>query len=226
MSDSRKEFETLVGPSESLRVMESLKRGASRRDVLKMLMAGGMQAALAGSLAGTAVSAYAQTPRRGGRIRVAAATAAATAPATATDTTHASGSAGPSSTSATRRHFARHAARGLACHTARRFARSARYTRGAPHLARGAPGRIGIIAPVSRPFCGACSRLRITADGKVRPCLFSHDEWDLRPVLRAGASDADVASFLVDALWTKQAGHGIGSASFEPPARTMSAIGG
>lgn len=78
MSDRRNEFENLVGPSESLRVMESLKRGASRRDVLKMLMAGGMQATLAGSLAGTAVSAYAQTPRRGGRIRVAAATAAAT----------------------------------------------------------------------------------------------------------------------------------------------------
>lgn len=78
MSDSRNEFENLVGPSESLRVMESLKRGASRRDVLKMLMAGGMQAALAGSLAGTAVSVYAQTPRRGGRIRVAVATAAAT----------------------------------------------------------------------------------------------------------------------------------------------------
>ncbi|KJK01367.1 ABC transporter substrate-binding protein [Burkholderiaceae bacterium 26] len=77
MSDSRNEFENLVGPAESLRVMESLKRGASRRDVLKMLMAGGMQATLAGSLAGTAVSAYAQTPRRGGRIRVAAATAAA-----------------------------------------------------------------------------------------------------------------------------------------------------
>lgn len=78
MSDSRNEFETLVGPTESLRVMEQLKRGASRRDVLKMLMAGGMQATLAGSLAGTAVSVYAQTPRRGGRIRVAAATAAAT----------------------------------------------------------------------------------------------------------------------------------------------------
>ena len=78
MSDSRNEFENLVGPAESLRVMESLKRGASRRDVLKMLMAGGMQATLAGSLAGTAVSVYAQTPRRGGRIRVAAATAAAT----------------------------------------------------------------------------------------------------------------------------------------------------
>ncbi|CAJ0816006.1 hypothetical protein LMG19087_02620 [Ralstonia wenshanensis] len=78
MSDSHNEFENLVGPAESQRVMASLKRGASRRDVLKMLMAGGMQATLAGSLAGTAVSAYAQTPRRGGRIRVAAATAAAT----------------------------------------------------------------------------------------------------------------------------------------------------
>ena len=78
MSDRRNEFENLVGPSESLRVMESLKRGASRRDVLKMLMAGVMQATLAGSLAGTAVNVYAQTPRRGGRIRVAAATAAAT----------------------------------------------------------------------------------------------------------------------------------------------------
>ena len=80
MSDSHNEFENLVGPAESQRVMASLKRGASRRDVLKMLMAGGMQAtlagSLAGSLAGTAVSAYAQTPRRGGRIRVAAATAA------------------------------------------------------------------------------------------------------------------------------------------------------
>ncbi|WP_426400551.1 ABC transporter substrate-binding protein [Ralstonia sp. R-29] len=78
MSDSRNEFENLVGPAESQRVMAQLKRGASRRDVLKMLMAGGMQATLAGSLAGTAVSVYAQTPRRGGRIRVAAATAAAT----------------------------------------------------------------------------------------------------------------------------------------------------
>ncbi|MCL9852026.1 ABC transporter substrate-binding protein, partial [Ralstonia solanacearum] len=66
MSDSRNEFESLVGPGESLRVMESLKRGASRRDVLKMLLAGGMQATLAGSLAGAAVTAYAQTPRRGG----------------------------------------------------------------------------------------------------------------------------------------------------------------
>ena len=78
MSDSLNQLDALVGPTESLRVMESLKRGASRRDVLKMLMAGGMQATLAGSLAATAANVYAQTPRRGGRIRVAAATAATT----------------------------------------------------------------------------------------------------------------------------------------------------
>ncbi len=93
-------------------------------------------------------------------------------------------------------------------------------------FADGAPGRIGIIASVTRPFCGACSRLRTTADGKVRPCLFSHDEWDLRPLLRGGASDGDLARFLTDAMWTKQAGHGIGKADFAQPARGMSAIGG
>jgi cyclic pyranopterin phosphate synthase len=87
-------------------------------------------------------------------------------------------------------------------------------------------GRIGLIAPVTRPFCGACSRLRITADGKVRPCLFSHDEWDLRAVLRSGGDDAAVRAFLVNATWTKQAGHGIGSKAFQQPERTMSAIGG
>ena len=93
-------------------------------------------------------------------------------------------------------------------------------------FADGAPGRIGIIAPVTRPFCGACNRLRITADGKIRPCLFSTQEWDLRALLRRGVSDADLAQFLIDATWTKQAGHGIGSKSFIQPARTMSAIGG
>ena len=93
-------------------------------------------------------------------------------------------------------------------------------------FADGAPGRLGVIASVTRPFCGACSRLRVTADGKVRPCLFSHDEWDLRPVLRAGATDADIAAFLADATWTKQPGHGIRSAGFTPPARNMAAIGG
>jgi GTP 3',8-cyclase len=86
--------------------------------------------------------------------------------------------------------------------------------------------RIGIIAPVTRPFCGACSRLRITADGKVRPCLFSMEEWDLRSLLRSGARDNDLRSFLVDSMWTKQAGHGIGSKNFVQPSRTMSAIGG
>ncbi|MHC4415670.1 MAG: GTP 3',8-cyclase MoaA [Planctomycetota bacterium] len=93
-------------------------------------------------------------------------------------------------------------------------------------FADGSPGSIGIIASVTRPFCGACSRLRVTADGKVRPCLFSHEEWDLRPLLRNGASDEDLVRFLADSMWTKQAGHGIGSKGFVPPARTMSAIGG
>jgi cyclic pyranopterin phosphate synthase len=92
--------------------------------------------------------------------------------------------------------------------------------------------RIGIIAPVTRPFCGACSRLRITADGKIRPCLFSLQEWDIKPALREASSgngpafDQRVRDFIVNAVWTKQAGHGIGSKSFTQPPRTMSAIGG
>lgn len=93
-------------------------------------------------------------------------------------------------------------------------------------FADGSPGRIGVIASVSEPFCGACSRLRITADGKVRPCLFSLQEWDLRAVLRSGASDADVEKFLIDVTWTKQAGHGITAPGFQQPERPMSAIGG
>ena len=93
-------------------------------------------------------------------------------------------------------------------------------------FADGAPGRIGFIAPVSTPFCGACSRLRLTADGKVRPCLFSTREWDIRSLLRAGATDDDLAEFLVDATWTKQAGHGIATPDFHQPDRPMSAIGG
>ena len=72
----------------------------------------------------------------------------------------------------------------------------------------------------------ACSRLRVTADGKVRPCLFSHREWDLKPLLARRGSDESVAGFLADAMWTKQAGHGIGSRSFAQPERGMSAIGG
>jgi cyclic pyranopterin phosphate synthase len=93
-------------------------------------------------------------------------------------------------------------------------------------FADGAPGGIGLIAPVSRPFCGACSRLRITADAKVRPCLFSRTEYDLRPLLRGDARDDDLAAFIADAVWTKQAKHGISSPGFVQPERTMSAIGG
>lgn len=96
-------------------------------------------------------------------------------------------------------------------------------------FADGTPGLVGFIAPVSSPFCGACSRLRLTADGKVRPCLFSTREWDLRSMLRDAVSvptDEQIADFLIDAAWSKQAGHGISSQDFTQPARPMSAIGG
>ena len=90
----------------------------------------------------------------------------------------------------------------------------------------GAPGRIGFIAPVSIPFCGACSRLRLTADGNVRPCLFSTKEWSVMTLLRGGASDAELANFLIDVTWTKLAGHNIASPDFVQPERPMSAVGG
>ena len=93
-------------------------------------------------------------------------------------------------------------------------------------FADGAPGRIGVIAPVTRPFCGACSRLRITADGKVRPCLFSLEEWDVRALLRADASDFDIGELLLHATWSKQRGHGITAPGFTQPDRPMSSIGG
>ncbi|MBL8876520.1 MAG: GTP 3',8-cyclase MoaA [Phycisphaerae bacterium] len=96
----------------------------------------------------------------------------------------------------------------------------------APHNSPAQTARIGIIAPVTRSFCGSCSRLRITADGKVRPCLFSLREFDVRPLLRSNADDTIIEQFLIDATWTKQPGHGISSPSFEQPARPMSAIGG
>ena len=93
-------------------------------------------------------------------------------------------------------------------------------------FADGTPGRIGLIAPVTRPFCGACSRLRITAEGKVRPCLFSLEEWDIGSLMRAGASDRALRDFLLDSAWTKQHGHGIDAPGFKQPERPMSAIGG
>ena len=89
-----------------------------------------------------------------------------------------------------------------------------------------APGKIGFISPVSSPFCGACNRLRVTAEGKIRPCLFSHDEWDLKPILRRGSSNDELQRFLIDAAWNKQSGHAIGEEAFEQPERSMSAIGG
>ena len=90
----------------------------------------------------------------------------------------------------------------------------------------GAPGLIGAISPVSAPFCGACSRLRITCDGKVLPCLFSRDGWDFRGLLRSGADDEQLEQLLIDATWTKQAGHGMSDAGFVRPERGMWEMGG
>lgn len=87
-------------------------------------------------------------------------------------------------------------------------------------------GEIGVIAPVSEPFCGHCNRLRLTADGKIRTCLFSMDEPDLKPLLRGGASDEELAARLVEIVRGKEAGHRIGQPDFVQPARSMSCIGG
>ena len=91
---------------------------------------------------------------------------------------------------------------------------------------RSETAELGIIAPVSEPFCGHCNRLRLTADGKIRTCLFSIEEHDLRSRLRAGATDADLQHYLQEVVWQKEPGHKIGHADFVPPPRTMSCIGG
>jgi cyclic pyranopterin phosphate synthase len=85
---------------------------------------------------------------------------------------------------------------------------------------------IGIIAPVSEPFCGHCNRLRLTADGNLRTCLFSVAEHDLRSRLRAGATDEHLRSFLREVVWQKEARHHIGEPEFVAPNRSMSCIGG
>lgn len=90
----------------------------------------------------------------------------------------------------------------------------------------GGPGTVGVVASVSRPFCGACDRVRLTADGQVRSCLFAGEETDLRGPLRAGADDAELARAWAAAVLGKPAGHGIDDADFRPPTRPMSAIGG
>lgn len=87
-------------------------------------------------------------------------------------------------------------------------------------------GRLGIIASVTRPFCRDCDRLRLTADGQLRTCLFAQSETDLRAPLRAGASDDELAELIRAAVAGKQAGHGIGLEGFTQPDRSMSAIGG
>ncbi|HKZ14052.1 MAG TPA: GTP 3',8-cyclase MoaA [Solirubrobacterales bacterium] len=87
-------------------------------------------------------------------------------------------------------------------------------------------GEIGFINPVSEPFCADCNRLRLTADGKLRTCLFSLHETDLRAPLRAGADDAELAEIVRAAVWRKELKHRIDEPGFRPPARTMSAIGG
>ena len=85
---------------------------------------------------------------------------------------------------------------------------------------------VGIIASVTKPFCGSCDRVRLTADGQIRNCLFARTESDLRTPLRSGASDAELASLWVAAVAGKQPGHGINDPSFLQPDRPMSAIGG
>lgn len=87
-------------------------------------------------------------------------------------------------------------------------------------------GEIGIIAPVSEPFCGHCDRIRMTADGKIRTCLFSLGEHDLKPLLRGGADDEDLKRQLREIVWHKEERHHIGEPEFVQPERTMSCIGG
>jgi cyclic pyranopterin phosphate synthase len=87
-------------------------------------------------------------------------------------------------------------------------------------------GELGIIAPVSEPFCGHCNRIRLTADGKIRTCLFSVTEHDLRSRLRNGHSDDDLEAWLREVVWQKEARHHIGEPEFVPPPRSMSCIGG
>ncbi len=93
-------------------------------------------------------------------------------------------------------------------------------------FADGAPGEIGIIAPVTEMFCGACSRIRLTADGQIRTCLFSTTEYNLRDLIRSGASREEIISFIEAAVMKKEPRHYINDATFVQPERTMSFIGG
>ena len=87
-------------------------------------------------------------------------------------------------------------------------------------------GKVGFINPVSEPFCGDCNRVRLTADGRLRTCLFSLNETDLRSPMRAGAGDDELERIIRDAVWLKELKHHVGEPGFIQPARSMSAIGG
>jgi cyclic pyranopterin phosphate synthase len=87
-------------------------------------------------------------------------------------------------------------------------------------------GEIGFINPVSEPFCADCNRIRLTAEGELRTCLFSVRETDLREPLRAGATDAELERVIGDAVWRKELKHHVNEPGFVAPPRTMSAIGG
>jgi GTP 3',8-cyclase len=93
-------------------------------------------------------------------------------------------------------------------------------------FADGTSGEIGLIAPVTQPFCGHCSRIRLTADGKLRTCLFSKDDHDVRTLLREGASDGDLVTYIRSVVLEKEEGHRINAPDFVPPSRTMVFIGG
>jgi cyclic pyranopterin phosphate synthase len=93
------------------------------------------------------------------------------------------------------------------------------------HFADGR-GEIGFVNPVSEPFCADCNRVRLTSDGKLRTCLFSMTETDLRDALRAGATDAELERLIREAVWRKELKHRINQPGFVQPERTMSAIGG
>jgi cyclic pyranopterin phosphate synthase len=93
-------------------------------------------------------------------------------------------------------------------------------------LVDGGPARVGVVGSVTRPFCGTCDRIRLTADGQLRTCLFAREESDLRSALRAGATDDELAVRMQTALRGKKAGHGIDDPGFLQPSRPMSAIGG
>ena len=87
-------------------------------------------------------------------------------------------------------------------------------------------GRVGFINPVTEPFCGNCNRLRLTAEGQVRNCLFSTVEWDARALLRGGGTDDEIAALVVECVGAKKIGHGIDTPQFVRPQRAMYQIGG